>query len=193
MKRLFITLIGALVLCSTYPLMAQDRWRFDLRGDVAAATQDLGDADLCPGIGFEANLAYRFMPHLSGYVGWGWHGFSADQSFAGTDTDFDETGYKFGLQFTHPLGDSPVSYLARLGGIVGHIETENDEGDITGDSDQKLGWEIGGGLVIPLGSGWDLMPLVGYRSLSQDIEIGEVVTDVDLSYVSFGASISRTF
>ena len=193
MKRLLITLIGALVLCSAYPLLAQNRLRVDFRGDVAMATQDLGDADLCPGIGFEANLAYHFMPHLAGYIGWGWHGFSADQSFAGTDIDFDETGYNFGLQFVHPLGDLPVSYLIRFGGIFNHIETENDEGDITGDSDHKLGWQVGGGLVIPLRSGWDLIPLVGYRSLSQEIDIDDVVTDVDLSYVSFGVSISRMF
>ena len=52
---------------------AQDRFSIALSGVTDFATQELGDADLGMGIGFEATLGYRFMPHLSAYAGWGWN------------------------------------------------------------------------------------------------------------------------
>ncbi len=74
-------------------------------------------------------------------------------SFAETgDTDFEETGYTFGLQFIHPLGTSEkISYLIRAGGIYNHIEVENSAGDITADSGHGLGWEIGAGVQVYFG------------------------------------------
>ena len=102
---------------------AQGKFSFELRGGVSVATQDLGDADLNTGFGFEGILDYRFMPHLGAYVGWGWNRFSAEKSFAGQDVDFEETGYPFGLQFNHPIGSSSLAYYIRGGGIYNHIET----------------------------------------------------------------------
>jgi opacity protein-like surface antigen len=136
------------------------------------------------------------MEHLGAYAGWGWNQFkSEDSSFAGSgDTDFEETGYTFGLQFIHPIGNSDnLSYLFRAGGIYNHIEVENDAGDITADSGHGLGWEIGAGVQVDLGSNWNLRPQVGYRSLSRDIDIGNTSTDVDLNYISLGVGISKSF
>jgi outer membrane autotransporter protein len=135
------------------------------------------------------------MPHLGAYVGWGWNQFKSDNnSFAGTgDTDFEETGYTFGLQFIHPIAESSTSYLVRIGGIYNHIEVENSAGDSTADSGHGLGWELGAGLNFDLGSNWNLRPQVGYRALSRDIEIGTTTTSIDLNYVSFGVGIAKIF
>lgn len=177
-------------------LIAQDKWSVELRPGINFATKDLGDAELKTGLGAEFAVGYRFVKHLGAYLGWGWNQFKSDNSsFAGMgDTDFEETGYTFGLQFIHPIGSCDnISYLVRLGGIYNHIEVENDAGDITADSGHGLGWELGAGINLDLGSNWNLRPQIGYRTLSRDIEIGNLTTDVDLDYVSFGVGIAKIF
>lgn len=189
MKNLLI-----LALLFTFQVsVAQDRLSWEIRPDIALATQELGDADLGLGFGIEGTIAYRFMPHLGVYAGWGWQQFSADQSFAGADVDVEETGYTFGLQFVHPLGSSPLSYFVRGGSVFNHIEIENGEGDITADSGHGLGWQAEAGLAVPVGEYWQLLPGLRYRALSRDIEVGNSSTSVDLNYLSVGLGISRIF
>ena len=190
---LLAIVVGLIFLFASDSVRAQDRLSVELRSGVAFATQELGDADLGTGFGFEGTVAYRFWPHLAGYAGWGWHRFPADESFAGAEVDVEETGYTFGLQFIHPLGTSPIGYVVRAGGILNHLEIENDDGDIIADSDHGLGWQVGAGLVLPLGAQWRVMPGVRYRSLSRDVENGEVSTEVDLTYVSVGIGLARSF
>ncbi len=195
MKTFKTSIIGIFLLFFVNVSLAQDKWSAELRPGINFATSDIGDAELKTGFGAEFAFGYRFMPHLGAYVGWGWNQFKSDNnSFAGTgDTDFEETGYTFGLQFIHPIGESSTSYLVRIGGIYNHIEVENSAGDITADSGHGLGWELGAGLNFELGSNWNLRPQLGYRALSRDIGIGNVTTDVDLNYVSFGVGIAKIF
>lgn len=187
------TLLVLLMLCSFHVAVAQDRLSWELRPAVGFATQELGDAELTPGLGIEGSIAYRFMPHLSAYAGWGWQQFSANHSFAGANVDVEETGYTFGLQFIHPIGTLPLSYLVKAGGIFNHIEIENGEGDVTADSGHGLGWQAEAGLVFPVGEHWRLLPTLRYRALSRDIEVGNSSTAVDLNYLSVGVGISRFF
>lgn len=97
MKSLLTLVLGLALFLATDTTNAQSPFSWEIRAGVDFATQDVGDADLNTGFGFEGTLAYHFMPHLSAYAGWGWHRFSADDSFAGSSTDFEETGYTFGL------------------------------------------------------------------------------------------------
>ncbi|MGB5371245.1 MAG: outer membrane beta-barrel protein [Flavobacteriaceae bacterium] len=188
--------IMALLFCAHSPLSAQNPWSAELRPGLNFATQDLGDAELKTGIGFEAALGYRFMPHLGAYVGWGWNQFKSDNpSFAGTgEFDFEETGYTFGIQFIHPFNtSSKLSYLLRLGGMYNHIEVENTAGDTIADSGHGLGWELGAGIDLDLGGQWNLRPQFGYRSLSRDLNIATTTTSVDLNYFSIGIGIAKLF
>ncbi len=193
MKHVQTALIGLVVLLTSQSVEAQNCWSLEIRSGVAVATQDLGDADLSTGFGFEGTIAYRFMPHLAAYCGWDWYHFSADQSFAGADVDVEETGYVLGLQFVHPLGESSLAYFIRAGSMLNHIEIENDEGDIVADSKQGLGWEVGAGMVFSLDDCWNLAPGIRYRSLSRDIEIGAASTPVDLTYLAVEIGLSRSF
>ena len=193
MRHLTAALLALSLLFVADTAMAQDRFGVELSLDGSTATQDVGDATLNPGFGFEANLTYRFMPHLSAYAGWGWQRFGSDGSFAGAEMDFEETGYRFGLQFMHPLGSTPVDYFVRAGGIYNHIELENSGGDITADSGHGLGWQAGAGIAVPIGAKWRFMPGLRYQSLSRDIEVGTVTTDVDLNYVALEIGFHRAF
>lgn len=193
MKNLLLTIVALTLLSILNQSQAQDKWSLELRPGVNYATQDIADANLELGFGTELTIAYRFMPHLAAYAGWSYNNFAVDQSFAGTDASFEETGYTFGLQFIHPIGESGLSYLVRAGGTYNHIEIENNDGDIIIDSGHGLGWQAEAGLVIPLSERFSLLPSVRYRSLNRDIKIENVSTSVDLNYLSVGVGLSWSF
>ncbi len=186
-------IIVAILVTSSQSAYAQNKWSFELKPGANFATKKLGDANLKTGFGFEGAFAYKFMPHLAAYAGWSWNRFSSGQSFAGSNMDFEETGYCFGLQFIHPIENSKISYMIRGGGTYNHIETENSAGKIINDTGHGLGWQAGGGLKIPMGKRWLLIPEVRYRSLSRDIKIDETSTPVNLNYISAGIGMSYSF
>lgn len=192
-RNILAAVIGLILILSSQSADAQKKWSFELKPGVNFPTKDLHDAKLKTGFGFEGVLAYRFMPHLAAYAGWSWNKFNADKSFAGNDTDFEETGYSFGLQFVHPFPNSSISFLLKAGGTYNHIETENSEGNIVNDTGHGPGWQAGAGVSIPLGNRWSLVPEIRYRSLSRDIKIGNEKIPVDLNYVFAGLGISYSF
>lgn len=193
MKKLLLTTAVLTLFLLFNQSIAQDKWSLELRPGVDYATKDISDADLGVGFGSELTIAYLFMPHLAAYAGWSYNNFAVDQSFAGADASFEETGYTFGLQFIHPIGESDISYLVGAGGTYNHIEIENKDGDITIDSGHGLGWQAEVGIVIPLSDKFSLLPSVRYRSLSRDIEIENVSTSIQLNYFSVGAGLSWSF
>lgn len=193
MKKLFLTTAVLTLFLLFNQSIAQDKWSLELRPGVDYATKDISDADLGLGLGAELTITYRIMPHLATYAGWSYNNFAVDQSFAGADASFEETGYTFGLQFIHPIGGSDISYLIGAGGTYNHIEIENKDGDITIDSGHGLGWQAEVGIVIPLSDKFSLLPSVRYRSLSRDIEIENVSTSVQLDYFSVGVGLSWSF
>ena len=190
-SRLLLTVAACTVLMLTAQVAnAQRRWSAEIRPGANVATQKMGGANLNTGFGFEGSVAYQFLPHLAAYAGWSWNKFQAAESLAGSNVDFVETGYLFGLQFIHPIAASKISYLLRAGGTYNHIETENAAGTIINDTGHGLGWQAGVGLAIPLGNRFRLIPEVRYRSLSRDMNIDILTTPVELNYVSAGIGLS---
>ncbi|MFP4289075.1 MAG: porin family protein [Bacteroidales bacterium] len=169
------------------------RFGFELRPGISMSTTKLGDADLKTGVGFEGMFEFRVIPSASVYAGWGWNKFGSEESFAGTNMDFEETGYVLGIRYTYPLNESPLSLFARGGGIYNHIEVENAGGDIVEDSGHGWGWQAEVGVDISMGSRWSLRPGLKYQALNRDLEFGSEVHSVDLNYLSLGVSVSRSF
>lgn len=175
------------LLLAAAPLQAQSRWSLEFRGNAAVPTTELAGDDLGTGVGFEGNVGYNLYQHMSLYAGWDWTHFNAEQSFAGPDMDFEETGYVFGLRWEHPFQGEMGSGLAgwlRAGASVKHVEVEDDEGEIITDSGHGLGWEVGAGLSIPLGASWRLTPGLRYKALSRELEVESTTTDWDVSDVT---------
>lgn len=192
-KYIAVLILSFFMLTAGTPAQAKDKWDVELRTGVSSATQELGESELNNGVGFEATVAYAFMPHLSAYLGWGWNQFKSDETDTQPEMTFEETGYTFGLQFTHPIGQSGLGYMVRAGGVFNHIELEDKEGEIVEDTGHEMGWQIGAGLEIPLGDDWQLLPGVRYRALSTDLETNGTETELDLTYYSIGAGLSRSF
>lgn len=196
MRRWTLGLAAVGLLLTAEPAHGQDAWTFDVRAGAALPTQDLGVYELDTGFGFEGSLGYRVMPHLSVYGGWGWHRFGSDGPPEGAELEFEETGYAFGLRLEHPFsGESGTgpAYRFRAGGTYGHIEAEDQDGDIVTDTGHGLGWELGGGVIFPLGHAWSLSPGVRYRALSRDLTIGEGTIDAELEYVAVDLGVTWSF
>jgi hypothetical protein len=192
--KVFLVLgILAIFFKTSFAQENEKRFGFELSGGASLATKDLSDAELKTGLGFEGIFHYRFMPHTGVYAGWGWNKFGSDESFAGKDIDFEETGYVFGLQFKHPLSKLPVSYFLRAGGLYNHIEIENAEGDIIKDSGHELGFQLAGGFDIELGKNWSLTPGIKFNSMNCDVENNGVKVPLELNYLSFRVGILKNF
>ncbi|MEW7289979.1 porin family protein [Aquimarina sp. 2304DJ70-9] len=178
-----------------FPMISfgQDRWSVEFRPGLNFATQDLGNIDIAVGFGFEGTAAYRFMPHLSGYVGLGWNQFQEEDSFTSTNVDFEETGYTLGLQFIYPLAEPSLSYLVRVGVVYNHIEVENNDENSIADTGYGFGWQLGIGIEMRLDDKWSLRPELRFRSVARNLETESVSIDLDLNYIAIGLGISRTF
>lgn len=193
MKYLIISfLIFGYLFTISISTVAQKRWSAEFRPGINFLTRKTPDKNLETGYGIEGTVAYGFVPNLGGYAGWLWNKFSTDQSIEGTNIDFKETGYTFGLQLIQPLS-SKINYLIRGGGIYNHIKVENDDGGTIAESDNELGWQIETGLSFSSEKRLRITPSLRYRSLSSDIEIENVLTEVNLSYLSAGIGLTWHF
>ena len=98
----FIIAIAATFL-TAMEARAQRQLNASFRTGFNMPVNDLGSAELKNGGGFDATISYRFFPRVAIYAGWGWNSFSPTQTMANA-AHFEETGYRFGLQFNQPLG-----------------------------------------------------------------------------------------
>lgn len=192
-KKGFVLTMILFVALSSFAQESEKLFGFELNSGVSMATKKIDGANLNPGFGFEGTFHYRFMPHLGIYTGWGWNRFASDNSFAGNDVCFEETGYVFGLNFTHPINNSNLAYYVRAGALYNHIEMENTEGDIILDSKHGLGYQLAGGIDISIGNNWSLTPGLKFNSLSRDIEFEEVSRQLDYQYISARIGITKKF
>jgi len=195
MKTKVILSIALVILISASTLAQENEKRFgvELNGEVSFVSSDLAGASLNTGLGYEVILQYRFMPFTSVYGGWGYSHFNANESFAGNDIDFEQTGYILGLQFKHPIGKSPVSYFVRAGALYCHIETENNDGDIISDTGHGIGWQAAAGIEVALGKNWSLAPGLKYNWLSGETDFEGANYQLDHRYVAARLGIIKRF
>lgn len=172
----------------------EPRFGIELGGGASFATKKIDDAKLKVGFGFEGMLHYRILSHFGVYAGWGWNKFSSANSFVGSNADFEETGYMFGLQFKHPIGSSPISFYLRGGGLYNHIEIESKNGDLVKDTKHGLGWQVAGGVNVPLKGKWSLNAGVRFNSLTRkNVDFESIKRDIALNYLGVRIGIQRLF
>ncbi len=192
MRHIISGIAVAAALAVAVPASAQSAFSIEVEGYGAVPTGKWGGAELGNGFGFGGNIGYRFLPQLGVYAGWDWNHFRSDDLMAGQKTDVEETGYAFGLRFEQQLSLRVGGWL-RAGGLYKHIELEDPNGNTIADSDHGFGWEIAGGVAIPVSSRLHLTPGVRFRNLSREIEFEAVSQSRTLSYVSFGTGLTFAF
>lgn len=159
---------------------AQQRWTLELSPATGIVTDNPPDFDLRFGFGGEAGLVFRITPEVGLYTGWNWHRFTGDTQDA--DASVEIAGYAFGVRLEHPIGaaGSPA-VMIRLGGSWNHLEFGAGASSEP-DSRSGIGWEIGGGLSIPLSSRWTLTPAARYRATRHDVRVGDGTASASLGY-----------
>jgi len=189
----FALTVLVLLSLSSFAQESEKRFGFELNSGVSLATKKIDNASLNTGYGFEGIFHYRFMPHLGVYAGWGLNSFGSDNSFAGKDVCFEETGYVIGLNFKHPIGSSKLAYYLRAGALYNHIETENSDGDIINDSKHGFGYQLAGGIAVNLGKNWSFTPGIRFNSLSRDTKFEGTSKKLDYQYISARIGFAKRF
>ena len=192
-RVMMIAVLVTLIMGTSAAQDIQKRFGFELSGGASLATTEPGGTELNPGYGFEGILHCRILKYTGIYGGWGWNRFGADESFAGSNISFEETGYIIGVQHKQPVGKSPLSVYLRAGLLYNHIEIENKEGDITHDTGHGPGFQIAAGIDYPLGKNWSITPGIKFNSLSNETIREGDTTEIDHSYLSLRIGILKRF
>ena len=194
MKSLIrIALLAAIPAFAT-SVSAQQPWSVELRAGGAFPTVDMvGDLGTGNGIAIEGNVSYDLLPFLGVFVGWDWVGFTPENSFAGTDIDFEGTGYLAGVQYQRAVTEAlPFEIWLRAAVRYDHLELEDDAGDIVAGTDRDVGLDVGLGFSVDINDTWAVTPGVRYRAVTHDVqtspsrtdeaEFRHVIVDVGVAY-----------
>lgn len=185
-------LLVAVLLLFVFKVNAQEKWSVEFRPGLNFPTGN-SNTDIKIGYGFELTGAYKIMPHLAAYAGWGLNEFKGEDTYLNDNITFKETGYTFGFQIIKPIGTSSFSYLASAGAIYNHIEIENNTADSTTDTGHGFGWQVAAGVGYEFVPNLALRPMLRYRFLSRDVEIENAFTNLKLNYISFGIGLAWDF
>lgn len=168
---------------------SQDKWSLEFRPAIDFPLQDIGDINSTTGFGFEVSGAFRLIPNLEVYAGWGWNQFKGEErSINSNETTFEEMGYTTGLVFTRPLESSQsISFVIRGGPVYEMIKTSNSSANFK--SDYHFGWQISGGISYHFGGNWFLQPELRYRSLNTNEKVNSLSKEIRLDYISFGIGL----
>ncbi|NER15734.1 outer membrane beta-barrel protein [Spongiivirga citrea] len=186
-------IISVFVLLLYQTIDAQEKWGLQFRPGMNFATEDLDILDSQVGFGFEISWSYKFEEHFGLYTGWSWNTFRATEIDRNRN-DLDISSFTFGLDYSHLINKTNLSYFARFGGIYNKVKLEDTNSDILSESDYGLGWEISAGIEIALGSStWYLRPQMGFRSLSRDLIIENLNSEIKLNHIVLSGSVIKKF
>jgi len=192
-KKIAFLVVFSLLTIGSFAQSKERKFGFEFSSGVSVATSKLAGTNLDPGFGFEGIFHYSFMTDLGIYGGWGWNKLSSDDTFAGNDICFEETGYVIGLQYNHPIGQSAAALYLRGGGLYNHIETENAAGEIIDDTKHGWGFQLAGGVDFDLGKNWSFTPGIKFNSLSRETEYEGISHQMNLNYLSLRLGILKRF
>jgi opacity protein-like surface antigen len=192
MKTLRVFCAG-LALAAAAPLAAQAQQaagplQFELRGGAGVPTGEFGEG-LKTGWGINANAAYFVTPVIGIYAGYSYSRFGikdADWEVEEADLDFgfDVTDSGIGLGAIVNVPGVPSLAPWIRGGLVYHklgFEVSGSGGSASVKGDAALGFEVGGGLAIPVAPRISITPGVGYRQFRPRFDgetADEAVTDL---------------
>lgn len=143
------------------------------------------------GIGLNGNVTFNVTPVVGIYGGYTWNRFGVDDDLGAVDdAKFTEQGFDVGLKarFASPTG-MPVTPFFRGGAIIHKIRVSDDDASFSGD--YKVGFDVGGGVEIPLAPRIMLTPQVGYSQFDPSDDEDEVDDEsVSVSNVHLGVGIN---
>lgn len=165
----------------------------EVRGGLAFPTGDFADG-VDSGYTLGGNATFMFTPQLGLYVGGTFNSFPLNDELTGLvgDGDVNTYGVDAGLKAIFASPSLPVTPFLK-GGLVYHkTEFKLDDSGVEDledtDSDLSLGFEVGGGFMIPLGPRLSFTPAVSYTQFEpkfdgegDDQNVSHVRVDVGLN------------
>ncbi len=164
----------------------------EVRGGLAFPTGDLDDiAD--SGITVGANGTYMFTPMLGLYAGFTYNAFGLPEEADDLEIEgsVNTYGLDAGLKAMFATPTLPVTPFLK-GGLVYHkIEVEIEDTDLDDEleSDSGLGFEVGAGVMVPLGPRLSFTPAVSYTSFKPEFDGEEGDDNVTSFRVDVGLNI----
>lgn len=183
-KTMFASVAAAIVLVAGeanaqlgIPLSVEGRL------DYAVPVGDFDDA-VDAGTSWGAGVSFAVSPGLAIYGTYGQTRFQIEDS----DIDVSDDGFSAGLTAGLPVMGG-ISPWIGAGVLVHTLEVDGDNEGI----DQDVGFEVGGGLAIPLARNIRLTPGVGYRQYG--VDVGSLIgsTEFDVQYFTAGVGLNLTF
>lgn len=164
-RVLFVSTLMATISIAASSQENGKRFGIEINAGPSLATRNFVNG-LKHGYGFDRAFHLRVLPRTGIYGGWGYNWFSISTGSSVTDRDYEETGYVLGLQYKRQIDGYASSWFLRGGAIYNHIEVENNNGDIIGDTDHGFGFQLAAGIDSGLGKSWSLTPVIKYNNLS---------------------------
>jgi opacity protein-like surface antigen len=194
MKKTTFAMAALAALALAGSAQAQSALPLSFEGRVGAVLPSGDWGELAKtGIGLNGNVTFNVTPVLGIYGGYTYNRFGVDEEFGeGEDFNFTEQGFDVGLKarFAGPTGLGATPFF-RGGAIFHKIGVSEDDVSVSGD--YKLGFDVGGGVEIPVSPRIMLTPQVGYSQFNpaddDDLEPGEEEINVSNIHLAVGVSI----
>lgn len=186
MKKITTGLVALAALAFAGTVQAQaiptSPFSVEVRGGLAFPTGELEDVAES-GITVGANGTYMFTPMLGLYAGFTYNAFGLpdEAEELGVEGSINTYGLDAGVKAMFATPTLPVTPFLK-GGLVYHkVQLDIEDVDL-GDEDESdfgLGFEVGGGVMIPLGPRLSFTPGVSYTSFKPNFEGDEDDDDAD--------------
>lgn len=158
------------------------------RLDYAVPVGDFDD-NVDEGLSWGAGVSLGVAPGIGLYGTWSRTQFDIE----GVDEmEVEDTGFSVGVTTALPSVSGIAPWVGA--GVVMHQFDFNDEADDDeGGIDEDIGFEVGGGLALPLARNVRLTPAIGYRQYGVDVGTLLGGAEFDVQYVTAGVGLNVSF
>lgn len=154
------------------------------RVDYAVPVRDFDDM-VDEGMSWGAGLSLGISPGIGVYGTYSQTTFDVEN----TDGDVEDTGFSVGVTTALPTMGTGISPWVGAGLVFHQLEV-NDSGS---GIEEDLGFEIGGGLAVPLARNIRLTPGIGYRQYGADVGTLLGTAEFDVQYFTAGVGLNLSF
>jgi len=160
------------------------------RLDYAVPVSDFDDA-VDEGISWGAGVSLGVSPGVGVYGTYSQTEFAIEDM---DDVEVQDAGFSVGLTAALPMMGTGISPWVGAGLVIHQFEFDGEGNDEDEDGiDEDLGFEVGGGLAIPLASNIRLTPGIGYRQYGVDAGTLLGTTEFDVQYFTPGVGLNLSF
>lgn len=160
------------------------------RLDYAVPVRDFDDI-VDEGMSWSAGASLGISPGLGIYGTYSQTEFEIENL---EDAEVEDSGFSVGLTTALPTLSGLSPWIGA--GVVFHQFDFNDETDEDNDEDgieEDLGFEVGGGLAVPLARNVRLTPGIGYRQYGVDVGTLLGTAEFDVTYFTAGVGLNISF